>query len=118
VHVVVGSVAFDVSSRALVIGVLDPALTAEGAAAAAQQMVMAGADAIEVAGAEDAVRAAVDVPVVTAGEVNGPMAEDAAAVAVAVVGGARLVRTGDVQAARRVADVLATVIDASGSAPS
>jgi hypothetical protein len=35
--------------------------------------------------------------------------------AVAIVGGARLVRTQDIRTARRVADVLAAVIDAAGT---
>jgi hypothetical protein len=115
VHVVVGSTTFDVSSRALVIGVLDPALPPEDAVATAQQMVLAGADAIETGGAAEPVRTGVAVPVVSPGDVKCALADDAAAVAVAIARGARLVRTRDVRTARRVADVLAAVIDASGS---
>jgi len=117
VHVVVGSSVFDVSSRALVIGVIDPGLDGEELAAAARVMVRAGADAIEIG---DPARAAslpaeLDVPVIGPGEVPGAIADDAAAVAVALVRGARVVRTVDVRAARRVVDVLAAVAGAAGS---
>ena len=116
-HVVVGSASFDVSSRALVIGVLDPALAGDDLVAAAHRMVIAGADAIEVdgAGAVECVRAAVDVPVAAPGAVGSAITDDAATMAVAIVGGARLVRTKDIRTARRVADVLAAVIDAAGT---
>jgi methyl coenzyme M reductase subunit C-like uncharacterized protein (methanogenesis marker protein 7) len=61
------------------------------------------------------VRAAVDVPVVAPGAVESAITDDAATMAVAIVGGGRLVRTRDVRTARRVADVLAAVIDAAGT---
>lgn len=113
-QVVVGPSTYDVSSRALVIGVIDPALEGTAQCDAARTMARSGADAIEVGDQEDVapVGDAVDVPVVTPGTVDSVTAEDAAAVAVAIVGGARVVRTHDVHAARRVADVLAAVIDA------
>jgi hypothetical protein len=111
VHLVVGSTTFDVTSRALVIGVLDGDATGDGA----RQLVAAGADILEVPDQtrRDAVRAAAGVPVVGPGEVPGATtADEAAAVAVAIARGARVVRARDVSAARRVADVLAAVIEA------
>ena len=77
---------------------------------------LAGADVLEVLEPAhvDAVRAVADVPVVGPGEVAGVVADDAGAVAVAIARGARVVRTRDVHAARRVADVLAAVVDAAG----
>jgi hypothetical protein len=103
----------------LVVGVIDPALGADEAAAVAGAMVRAGADAVEIGdpARAAALRTAVDVPVIGPGEVPGVIADDAAAVAVAVVRGARVVRTADVHAARRVADVLAAV-RAAASSPS
>ncbi len=115
-HVLVGSTTFDVSSRAVVIGVLDPGLAADALVATAQEMVVAGADAIEVSGPNESLAAAVDIPVIAPGDVGTASADDAVAVAVTVVRGARLVRTRDVRTARRVVDVLAAVIDASGAA--
>jgi len=119
VHVVVGSSTFDVSSRPLVIGVIAAVLGDEDVPGTAVAMVRAGADAIEAGGPARAawLRTAVDVPVIGPGEVPGVIADDAAAVAVAVVRGARVVRTADVEAARRVADVLAAV-RAAASSPS
>ena len=103
----------------LVVGVIDPALGADEAAAAARAMVRAGADAIEVGdpARAAALRPAVDVPVVAPGELPGVIADDAAALAVADVRGARVVRTADVHAARRVADILAAVRAAAPSTP-
>jgi hypothetical protein len=117
VHVVVGSSTFDVSSRPLVIGMIAPGVGDEDVTGIALAMVRAGADAIEAGGPTRAasVRVAVDVPVIGPGEVAGVIADDAAAVAVAVVRGARVVRTGDVHAARRVVDVLAAVRTAAQS---
>jgi hypothetical protein len=101
----------------LVVGVIDPALGADEAEAVAHAMVRAGADAIEIGDPARAgwLRTAFDVPVIGPGEVPGVIADDAAAVAVAVVRGARVVRTADVHAARRVADVLAAVLAAASS---
>jgi len=112
VHVVVGSSTYDVTTRALVVGLLDGPASADHA----RRLVAAGADVLEVVDSAqlDAVRAAVDIPVVGPGEVTGVVADDAGSVAVAIARGARVVSTRDVHAARRVADVLAAVIDAGG----
>jgi len=104
-----------VSSRATVVGVVDPALDGEALVREVRQMVGAGADVLEVASPADAasVRAAVDVPVVAPGEIDAEPADDAATVAVAILGGTLAVRTHEARVARRVADVLAILVEAS-----
>jgi dihydropteroate synthase len=104
-----------VSSRALVVGVVDPALDGEALMRQARQMVGTGADLLEVTGSANAARvgAAVDVAVVAPGEIDAEPADDAATVAVAILAGAPAVRTHEVRVARRVADVLALLMEAS-----
>jgi len=116
VPVVIGSTTFDVSIRALVVGLVD---AGPGAQDRARSLVVAGADLLEVTdpAAAEAVRAVVGVPVVVPDAVDGVVAEDAAALAVAIARGARVVRTHEVRAARRVADVLAAVHAAAEPEP-
>ena len=104
--VTLGSRTYDVTTRALVIA-------AAGAAAD-------GADLVEVAGPQPLYVTPVDeaggepaliVPDRLFADVTGADCPTAAT-AVAVIRGARLVRTADVRGARRVCDVLAAVLEA------
>jgi hypothetical protein len=99
------------SSRALVIGLVDAGLDGAALVEAAIELVRIGADLVEVPdpAAAARLRAAADLPVVGPGATHASVADDVAALAVAVVGGARAVRTHDVRAARRVVDVIAAI---------
>jgi hypothetical protein len=170
VQVVLGSSTYDVSHRALVIGLLDPLVDDEAVREQASALVALGADALAVDAADTATAVALvsflrsEVPVVVATSridvvveaaragapvlmaadlapaaiANGVPADailldagghiatppgpvhplvvstgNAAAHAVAIVCGVRLLRTRDVRGARRVADVMAAVLGAA-----
>jgi hypothetical protein len=100
------------SSRAVVVGIVDQPSDGE-------RLVAAGADRLDVSGLDErditVVRGRVDVPVLVEPlgvEARETVAELAAAAAL----GAPVLRTHDVRAARRVADVMAAVVEARAEA--
>ena len=110
--------------RALVVGVLHGrGLALPDLCLAVEGMLARGADKVDLEGVSDEDRAAVvdslpgRVVADAAAELAGAVTTASIpAMAVAVVNGCRRIRTADVRAARRVADVLAAV--ARGTAPS
>jgi hypothetical protein len=110
------------AGRARVVGVLDGrSLDLPDLCLAVEGLLAAGADTVDLDGVDDGDRATVarTLPgrvVTDQSELTGAVTTSSvAAMAVAVVRGCRTIRTPDVRAARRVADVLAAVERGSAS---
>ena len=112
----IGDHTFDVATRAVVIGVIDAAATEP--VGQAEAMVADGADLLELPpDGVEAVAARVELPIVDpAGDALDPAllatCESAAAAALAVINGRRVIRTHDVRAVRRACDVIAAILEA------